>query len=193
MIGKVAERREARTQQILACAWELARTEGVAGFSLHALARAVGIRQPSLYEYFASKDALYDAMFADGNRRLHDRLDAVKLPTDPRAALKKMLRAFVDFALEDPARCELIFQRHIPGFTPSTDSYALAEQAMVRVRVAMQRADVTATGDVDCLVAITGGVIEAQLSNEPDTKRWTRHLERLIDMYLDDMHRRSTK
>src|SRR5690242_21534066 len=136
MIGKVAERREARTQQILECAWELARTEGVAGFSLHALARAVGIRQPSLYEYFASKDALYDAMFADGNRRLHDRLDAVKLPTDPREALKKMLRAFVDFALEDPARCELIFQRHIPGFTPSADSYALAEQAMTRVRVA---------------------------------------------------------
>jgi AcrR family transcriptional regulator len=191
--GTVAERRETRTQQILECAWKLAREEGVAGFSLHGIARAVGIRQPSLYEYFASKDALYDAMFADGNRRLLERLDTLKLPSDPRLALKRTLRAFVDFSVEDPARTELIFQRHVPGFVPSPESYALAEQALARVTTVMRRAGVTAQGDVDCLVAMTGGLIQAQLSNEPDTKRWTRHLERLIDMYLDDMYRRSTK
>ena len=41
------------------------------------------MRQPSLYEYFDSKHALYDAMFADGNRQLLARLDALKLPRDP--------------------------------------------------------------------------------------------------------------
>ena len=65
-------------------AWELAREQGIAGVSLHGLARAVGIRQPSLYEYFESKHALYDAMFADGNRQLIERLDAVKLSREPR-------------------------------------------------------------------------------------------------------------
>ena len=60
---------------------------GIAGVSLHALAREVGIRQPSLYGYFDSKDALYDAMFADGNRQLIERLNALKVPRDPRAAL----------------------------------------------------------------------------------------------------------
>ena len=40
------------------------------------------MRQPSLYGYFDSKHALYDAMFADGNRKLLERLDAVKLPGD---------------------------------------------------------------------------------------------------------------
>lgn len=193
MVGKVAERREARTQQIIDCAWQLARAEGVAGFSLHGVARAVGIRQPSLYEYFASKDALYDAMFADGNRKLLERLAALKLPHEPRLALKHILRTFVDFSVEDPARTELIFQRHVPGFVPSPESYALAEQAMANVMRVMRRAGVTTQGDVDCLVAMTGGMIEAQLSNEPDTKRWTRHLERLVDMYLDDMQRRRTK
>ena len=52
------------------------RSTASAAFSLHALAREVGIRQPSLYEYFDSKHALYDAMFADGNRQLLERLDA---------------------------------------------------------------------------------------------------------------------
>ncbi len=119
MVGKVEARREAKTAAIVAAAWKLAREHGIAGVSLHALAREVGMRQPSLYEYFDSKHALYDAMFADGNRQLLERLDAQTLPRDPRAALKKYMRTFMSFALEDAARCELLFQRHIPDFNPS--------------------------------------------------------------------------
>ena len=182
----VAKRREARMAGIVACAWDLAREEGIAGVSLHGLARQVGIRQPSLYEYFDSKHALYDAMFADGNRQLLERLDAVKLPRDHRAALKQMLVAFVGFALEDPARYELLFQRHIPGFAPSPASYAWAEDVLSRVVGLMRDAGVTKQGDIDCLVAITAGLIDAQLSNDPDGNRWVRHLNRLVDLLVDD-------
>src|ERR1700683_2159029 len=86
MSGKVAHRREARVASIVASAWKLAREHGIAGVSLHALAREVGMRQPSLYEYFESKHALYDAMFADGNRQLLARIDALTLPQSPRTA-----------------------------------------------------------------------------------------------------------
>lgn len=193
MASTVAERREARIKQILLCAWQLARENGIAGLSLHALAASVGIRQPSLYEYFDSKHALYDAMFADGNRQLLERLDAVEAGTNARAALKKTLRAFIDFSLEDPARCELLFQRHIPGFTPSRSSYALAQSALSRITTAMRHAGVTAQGDIDCLVAITAGLMEAQLANDPGGKRWIRHLNRLTDLYVDDVQRRRTQ
>src|SRR5207247_916836 len=98
MIGKVTQRREERMASIVASAWELARVRGIGGLSLHELARKVGIRQPSLYEYFDSKHALYDAMFADGNRQLLERLDALELPDDRRIAVKAFMRAFVDFA-----------------------------------------------------------------------------------------------
>src|SRR5438270_12548019 len=110
MAGKVEARREAKVASIVSSAWKLAREHGIAGVSLHGLAREVGMRQPSLYEYFDSKHALYDAMFADGNRQLLARLDALTLPRDPRAALKKYLRTFVSFAVEDAARCELLFE-----------------------------------------------------------------------------------
>src|SRR5438445_7011112 len=110
---KVTRRREAKVASIVASAWKLAREHGIAGVSLHALAREVGMRQPSLYEYFDSKHALYDAMFAHGNRQLLERLDTLGLSSDPRAALKEILRTFIDFALEEPARCELLFQRHV--------------------------------------------------------------------------------
>ena len=190
---KVTQRREAKVASIVATAWKLAREHGIAGVSLHALAREVGMRQPSLYEYFDSKHALYDAMFADGNRQLLDRLDALTLPRDPRAALKKFMGAFVAFALEDPARCELLFERHVPGFTPSPESYALAEEALGRAAKLMNDAGVTQQGDVDCIVAMVAGLMEAQLSNDPGGNRWTRHLNRLVDLYVDDAIKRSTR
>src|SRR5438309_7272453 len=193
MASKVAERREAKIASIVATAWDLAREHGIAGVSLHALARKVGMRQPSLYEYFDSKHALYDAMFADGNRQLLDRLDALTLPRDPRAALKKFMGAFVAFALEDPARCELLFERHVPGFIPSPESYALAEEALGRAAKLMNDAGVTHQGDIDCIVAMVAGLMEAQLSNDPGGNRWTRHLNRLVDLYVDDAIKRSKR
>ncbi len=190
--GRVAERREAKVASIVDAAWKLAAEHGIAGISLYALARAVGMRQPSLYEYFDSKHALYDAMFADGNRKLFERIEALSLPRDPRAAVKKYMRTFLDFALEDPARCELLFERHIPGFTPSPESYALAEEVLGRVGTLLNEAGVTSQGDIDCIVAMVGGLMAAQLSNDPGGTRWSRHLNRLIDLYLDDVNTRST-
>ena len=35
-------------------------------------------------------------------------------------------RLFVEFSSEDPARHQLLFERTIPDFEPSADSYALA-------------------------------------------------------------------
>ena len=186
-VGKVALRREAKIATIVAAAWKLARQQGIAGLSLHDLAREVGMRQPSLYEYFDSKHELYDAMFADGNRQLLERLDAVTFPRDTRAALKKFLKTFTAFALEDPARSELLFQRHIPGFVPSPESYMLAEQVLTRMVKLAHEAGVTDQGDIDCIVAITAGLVETQLSNDPGGNRWTRHLNRLVDLLFDDV------
>ena len=189
--GKVAQRREAKLAAIVDSAWKLAREHGIVGVSLHALARDIGMRQPSLYAYFDSKLALYDSMFADGNRRLLQRLDLVKLPRDPRAALKKFLAEFVAFALEDPARYELLFQRHVPGFTPSPTSYVLAEEVLGRAYKLINEAGVTKQGDIDCIVAMVAGLMEAQLSNDPGGNRWIRHLNRLVDLYVDDVLERS--
>jgi AcrR family transcriptional regulator len=187
----VGQRREAKVALIVAAAWKLAEENGVAGLSLHALAREVGMRQPSLYEYFASKNALYDAMFADGNRQLLVRFDSVSFPRDARAALKKFMRTFVDFSMEHPARTELLFQRHIPGFTPSPESYGLAEEVLGRAVKVIHDVGVTHQGDVDCIIAMVAGIMEAQMANEPGGTRWTRHLNRLVDLYLDDAIARS--
>jgi AcrR family transcriptional regulator len=186
MESKVLKRREARMAGIVETAWKLAREQGIAGVSLHALAREVGMRQPSLYEYFDSKNALYDAMFADGNRKLIDYLDSIRLPRDARAALKRFLSAFMAFGLQDPARYELLFQRHVPGFTPSATSYELAQEVLIRTVTLMRAAGATEQGDVDCIISVTAGLMENQLSNDPGGNRFVRHLNRLVDLVVDD-------
>jgi len=193
VIGTVAQRREERTAAIIAAAWDLAREEGIGGLTLRGLARVVGVRQPSLYEYFESKHALYDAMFAVGNRQLLERLDGLSLPDDPRAALKAFMATFVDFALEDDARQQLLFQRPIVGFEPGAASYDAAVQVLERGIAMITAAGLTDQGDVDCFVAMVGGLIAAQASNEPGGDRWARHLERLIDLYLDNPRQGRTR
>ena len=190
-VTTVAQRRETKIASIVDAAWGLARRDGIQVLSLHALAKEVGMRQPSLYAYFDSKNALYDAMFADGNRELLARLDSLELPADPRVALKVLLRAFAGFALADPARHSLLFRRVIPGFEPSPESYALAVDALSHVLAVMNDAGVTDSGDVDCMIAMVAGLIEAQLSNEPGGDRWLRHLDRMVDLLADDAHVRN--
>lgn len=194
MVGtKVAQRRDAKIAAIVAAAWELARTDGIQLISLRDLAKAVGIQQPSLYAYFDSKNALYDAMFADGNRQLVETLNSLELPPDPRAALKVLLAAFAEFATADPARNSLLFRRVVPGFEPSDESYAVAQEALGHAVTVMASAGVADPGDVDCLVAMTAGLIEAQLSNEPGGDRWLKHLDRMTDLLIDNAVERNPR
>jgi hypothetical protein len=131
-------------------------------------------------------------MFADGNQQLLDHLETLKLPREPRAAVKKVMRAFVAFALEDTARCLLLFQRPVPGFEPSAESYAYAQKVLDLAVAVLRAAGLEDQGDVDCFVAMVAGLVDAQMTNDPGGNRWVRHLDRLTDMYLDDATRRRT-
>ena len=193
MIGTVAQRREGKKATIVANAWALAQSEGIGGVTLRALAARVGMRQPSLYEYFDSKHGLYDAMFADGNRALLERLEALELPADP-ACCREGLHARLH-RLRARGRCPspAPVPAADPGVRPSPESYAIAEQVLVQARELLQAAGMTDPGDIDCFVAMVGGLIAAQASNDPDGDRWIRHLDRLIDLYLDNTHEGSVR
>lgn len=108
------------------------------------------------------------------------------MPNDPRAALKSFMRAFVGFALEDTARCDLLVQRPIPGFEPSAWAHASAQALMAPMIEVLRATGVEDQDDIDCIVAMVAGLIRAQLSNDPGGDRWTRHLERLPALLRHD-------
>src|SRR5271166_1470702 len=128
-----ARRRSAR-DAIVEAAWALVREEGLAGFSLRDLARWAGISTPTVYAYFDSKNAIYDAMFGGAARDFADLMTEPPATGDPGTVLAEIAGRFVRFCTCDIARYQLLFQRTIPGFEPTAESFAPAERALDAVR-----------------------------------------------------------
>jgi AcrR family transcriptional regulator len=178
-------RHEATRRELLDAAWKMVRADGLGALSLSALARAAGMEPQSLYNYFASKHAIYDAMFADANAELLAHLDQYPPGADPIKALHWRSQSFAEFCVEDPARFQLLFQRSIPGFEPSEASYALARQVLETARQDLARADLAGNAHLEVYTSLIAGLVSQQLANDPGGRRYLRHLDEVIDMYLD--------
>lgn len=177
--------REATRDEILQAAWKLAREKGLAALTLRDLAEAVDMRAPSLYSYFRSKHAIYDAMFADGNQRLWEYVQEQPVGSDPRGRLRVWLGAFVRFCCDDPALYQLLFQRTIPGFQPSEASMKLANRSLQWGRAVLVEADVHDPAASDLVTAVISGLIAQQTANEPGGDRWIRLTDSAIRMLFD--------
>jgi AcrR family transcriptional regulator len=189
-----AERRAGTRSEILAAAWEIAREEGLAQVSLRDIGARVGMRAQSLYSYFDSKHAIYDAMFREGNEELLARIEeATAAGGTAELTFRRGMHLFVDFAVEDPARSQLLFVRSIPGFVPSAEAYAPAVRTLEFATETLGRLGVTDPEMVDIWVAVLGGLIQQQLANDPGGDRWTRHVDEVIDMYLAHAKRRRSR
>ena len=187
-----AERHEATRTEILDAAWALARSEGLAGISLRDLARAIGMQPPSLYSYFESKNAIYDAMFRQGYEKLESR-DELFTTASGAAAMKARVRGFLEFCTEDPARYQLMFQRTLPDFTPSEESFAISVRSLDRLNASLAADGVTSAANRDLFTALLSGLSDQQIANDPGGERWLCLVDDAVDMYLAHVKRTSDK
>jgi AcrR family transcriptional regulator len=176
---------------IVAEAWDLARRDGLAAISLRDLADRVDLRQPSLYAYFDSKLALYDAMFVDGYHRLLELMAEYPAPDDPREALVEFVELIVRFSAEDVVRHQLLFQRTIPGFKPSPEAREVTRGLLEIGRQRLRAVGVTDAASADIFTGIVVGFAHQQVFNDPRGDRWLRHVRRVVEMFLADVERRS--
>jgi len=195
-------RRQETIEEILDIAVQIMAEQGVAGLSVGEIARRMGIRPPSVYVYFPSKNALYDALFARGARLLLAVMQEVfaALPTRP-GTLEEILlpasRAFVRWSVEHAAYSQLLFWRPVPGFTPSQEAYqaaiGLIELARDRVKglqdAGLLRAEVPAEQIERDWTILLAGVFSQQLANAPDQGfdegRFTAAIPALMAMFAD--------
>jgi AcrR family transcriptional regulator len=180
-------RHEATRQEILDAAWAIVRAEGLTALTMRGLARAIGMGPQSLYTYFSSKHDVYDALFAQGNQVLLDRLHAVEWPANPRDILLAVANVMFTFDAEDAARSQLLFQRTIPDFEPSPEAYAVAEAVFAYCGGHLARAGITDPADMDLYTALVAGLGMQQQANDPGGDRWQRLLDRAIDMYVREV------
>jgi AcrR family transcriptional regulator len=189
-----AERHAATRAEILEAAWEQVRTNGLAALSLRDLARSVGLQPPSMYNYFDSKNAIYDAMFAQSAQQFVDEQRAsMPTPDEPLEALKAVSHFFVRFCAADFARYQLLFQRTIPGFEPSQESFKISEDNLAEVGELLAKCGVTEPEAIDLFTALGTGLADQQLSNDPGGDRWIRLIDDAVEMFYEHVTKPTKK
>ncbi|MBI1844135.1 MAG: TetR/AcrR family transcriptional regulator [Actinobacteria bacterium] len=189
-----AERHAATRAEILEAAWEQVRANGLAALSLRDLARTIGMQPSSLYSYFDSKNAIYDAMYAQGAQQFVDEQKAsMRTPDDPLEALKAVLRFFVNFCAADSARYQLLFQRTIPGFEPSPASFKISEDNLAELGELLARCGVSDPPMLDLFTALGTGLTDQQMSNDPGGDRWVRLIDEAVEMFYQHITNKARK
>lgn len=168
--------RNAMINAILGASRAIMREEGAAALNLNEVARRVGLRTPSLYAYFSSKGALYDMLFLLGIELYADRFRrAMSEPLPLWERLRAALETYMTFAQECPELYQLVFERPVPGFTPSEASMKASLSLLAEGNALVEEA-FRANGIVlpipfnqatDLIIALQHGLTALHLANEP--------------------------
>jgi AcrR family transcriptional regulator len=177
-------KRQAARDAILDAAWDLVHEEGLAALSLRELATRAGTTTPTVYAHFDSKHAIYDAMFGRAAAHFAEVMEQPIEADDPEQMLVAAVHRFFEFCTSDVARYQLLFQRTIPGFEPSAESYEPAVRALAGAREQLAANGVSSPEHLDLWTALLTGLVDQQVSNDPGGERWTRLLDEAVHMFL---------
>lgn len=107
---------EQQREMALSAAELLIVKEGIAGFSMRKVAGAIGYTVGNLYLLFANQDDLLAAISERTADALHTSLrDASDALQDPRARLRAMGGAYIEFAQRHPHRFRMMFEHQLPA------------------------------------------------------------------------------
>ena len=186
--------REEMMNAILDAARQVMHEEGVAALNLQEVARRVGVRAPSLYEYFSGKMAIYDALFRMGVRIYAERMHLMNESTDSFWARSQAgLENYMSFAQEYPELYQLVFERPVPGFVPSEESMnesrqllggadQILEQGLEHGSLVLGISPVQAR---DLFIAMMHGLTALHMANEPEMPVGSGRFGSLIPAALD--------
>jgi AcrR family transcriptional regulator len=194
---RVERRRAAVREEALRHAEEVMAEEGVGALTVSEVARRMGIRGPSLYKYFPSRHALYDALFARG---LAGQQAATRAAVDGHPRGVPRIRAagtsIAVWAVTHPALAQLLFWRPVPGFEPSPGTFAASVRDMAEarsefteaVRLGQLRPQADSDDAVRLYTVVVAGIVSQQLANQPGVSfaegAFTRLTDRALDLFL---------
>lgn len=96
-------------EKILTCACDLYLQDGLDGFSMRKLARAVGVTAPALYRHYESKERVLVDVVGEAYRQLAQTLYRALEGRTPVERFRLAGAAYLDFALENPRLYAVLF------------------------------------------------------------------------------------
>jgi AcrR family transcriptional regulator len=144
-MGTVARRereKQATRELILDAARDLFARDGYEAVTMRRIARQIEYSPTAIYLHFADKDALIRELCAVDFLALAQEFQPIALERDPVARVKRIGRAYIEFALAHPNHYRLMFMTpRLPGQEdmndygrkgdPAQDAYAFLRLAVV--------------------------------------------------------------
>ncbi len=193
-----SRRRQLTLTEILDHALAIMGREGVAGLSVAAVAREMAIQPPSLYKYYPSLMAIYDALFREGQQANLDALREGMADAEPGlAAVAAGMEATGRWAVANPVLAQLLFWRPIPGYVPTDDAFAPAIEIAELLRAELRTAaaagqihpDAATEQGMALLSVMHFGVLSQHLANDPGSDwergRYTSLHPRVIELFVN--------
>ena len=191
-------RHEQTCSEILDHALQIMAEDGVAGLTMARLARAMGIRPPSLYKYYPSLLAVYNALFRRGQlANLEALREGMRGAAPGLDAVAGAMEATGRWAVANPVLAQLLFWRPVPGYQPSAEAFAPAQQIIDLLRSALQDAaargqvhpDAATDAGMELLSIMHFGIISQHLANDAgsdwDHGRYTRRYREILPLFLN--------
>lgn len=139
-MGRPKEHDEQTRAALLRTAEVLLADEGMDAISVRRVAREVGISTRAIYSVFGDKDGLLHALYRQSFRSLVDTIASVPEEKDPGSGLVRLgVDGFRRYALDHPNLFRLVFEQSIAAARRSPEDYAVALDALDRLRSRVQR------------------------------------------------------
>ncbi|WP_426745164.1 TetR/AcrR family transcriptional regulator [Myxococcus faecalis] len=150
----IKERRErekqATRQRILDAARELYGQEGYEAMTMRRVAERIEYSPTAIYVHFKDKAALVRELCTHDFLRFAEVLNKVARVKDPLERLRKMGRAYVDFAREHPTTYRLLFMDRLPAEVGSKSEESLEQDNPEQDAYAFLRKTVQEAKDAGC-------------------------------------------
>ncbi|ROP40009.1 TetR/AcrR family transcriptional regulator [Saccharothrix texasensis] len=116
--------------------------QGIAGISVNAIAKRMGVTGPALYRYFAGRDDLLNELIRDAWHDLADTVEATVTASEgasPPDRVRAFAEGFRSWAVTQPHRYLLLFGTPLPGYHAPQDTVLAAHRTMSALLVVLPR------------------------------------------------------
>ena len=167
--------RERMIEDILDTSRAIMQENGVAALSMHELARRLGIKPPSLYNYFSGLMEIYDSLFQLGFTLWSQHLEEyTQKAATWQDEIRMSMEAYMTFAIKNPDLYQLCFERPIPEFVPSKESlelsFGILENLYSKIGKLKEdlQTDLPAEQLADLVIAFSHGLTALHMANQPE-------------------------
>jgi AcrR family transcriptional regulator len=116
--------------RIFSAAKTVLEQDGILRLSMRRIAQESGMSPMSLYRHFADKDALLNALMADGLAAWEERVRAIRIKA-PLQWLERLSEEFLSFALDEPHRFDAAFFLPAPKARQYPNDFAAGRSPVI--------------------------------------------------------------